>query len=100
MMRMMMMMIVGVVVPLGSWRVGAALGIKWRLDGDGFGAETRQQRFDRGIAPHAQAIGKELHRHVTVAEMPGETRERGEVLGARLDQRLGLRDHLNKSAVL
>ena len=77
-MIMMVTMVVAMVMIVGGRNIGAALGIKWRLDGDGSRAETRQQRFDRGIAPHAQAIGKELHRHVTVAEMPGEPRERGD----------------------
>ena len=37
---------------------------------------------------------------MAVAEVPGETRERGEVLGARLDQRLRLGDDFHEVSVV
>lgn len=37
---------------------------------------------------------------MTVAEMPGQPRERGDIGGARLDQRLGCRDDLDQRAIL
>src|ERR1043166_1036530 len=97
---MVVMMIVPVTMRVGRRNVGAALGIERRLDGDDFSAEAREQRLDRGIAPHAQAIGKKLHWHVTVAEMPGESCERREILGARLDQRLGRGYYFDEVAVI
>jgi len=100
-MTMVVMVIMPVVMMLVSCRqIGTAFGIERRLDEDRLGAEAREQRFDRGIAPHAQTVGKELHRHVAVAEVPGEASERREVLGACLDQRLGLGDHFDQVAVV
>ena len=46
------------------------------------------------------AVGQHLHRHVAVAEMPGKPRERVEIGGARLDQRLRRGDDLDQRAIL
>ena len=80
--------------------VRAAFRIERRLDGDDPGAETPKQRRDRRIAPHAQPIGEELDRHVTVAEVPGEPCQCREILSAHLDQRFRLGDHLDQVAVV
>lgn len=92
--------IVAVVMMLLHRRIGAPFGIERRLDRHDFGAKTREQRLDRGIAPHAQTIGEELDRNVAVAEMPGEPRKRGKVLGARLDQRLRLGNDFDEVPVV
>jgi len=99
----MMVMIVPVAVVMtsvGRRKVGAAFGIERRLDGGHFCAEPREQRLDRGVAPHTQPVREQLNRHMPVAEMPGEPRERGQVLRARLDERLRLGDHLDQGAVV
>jgi hypothetical protein len=80
--------------------VRAAFRIERGLDGDDLGAEAREQRLDRWIAAEAQPIGEELHRHVTIAEMPGKPRQRGEIMRARLDQRFRLGDHFDQGAVV
>jgi hypothetical protein len=87
-------------IVLRRCHVRAAFRIERGLDGDHLGAEAREQRLDRGIAPHAQPVGEELHRHVTVAEMPGKPRQGREIMRARLDQRLRLGDHLDQGAVV
>ena len=53
-----------------------------------------------GIALRTDAVGQHLHRHMAVAEMPGEPRQRGHVGGARLDQRLGRGHDLDQRAVV
>jgi hypothetical protein len=92
--------VVVVMMPVTRRHVGAAYGVERRLDRHDLGAETCEERLDRRIAPHAQTVGEELDRNVTVAEMPREARERGEVLGASLDQRLRLGDDFDEIAVV
>ena len=48
----------------------------------------------------ADAIGQDLYRHMTIAEMPGEPRQRGNVCGARFDQRLGRGHDFHQPAVV
>lgn len=93
-----MVMVAMVIVMRG--RVGAAFGIEGRLDRHHLGAETAQQRLDRRILAQAQAVRHHLDLDVAVAEMPGEPRQRGQVGGARLEQRLGLGDDVDGAAVL
>ena len=94
----MMMVVIVAVIP--GCRIGSTLGLERRVDHCNFGAELFEQRFDYRIAGDAQPPLQDLHRYVTVAEMPSETGERGKVGGARLDQRLGLGDDLDDVAVL
>ena len=89
-----------VIVAVRGRVVGAALGLERRVDGDDLGAEALQQRLDRRIALEPQPALQNLHRHMAVAEMPGEPRQRRQIGGARLDQRLGLRHHLDQPAIV
>src|SRR5262245_14160450 len=81
MMTMIMRMVVAVtmvmVMVLVAARsgVGAAFRIERRLDRREPCAERAKHRLERGVAPQAQAIGQDLHRHVPIAEMPGEPRQ-------------------------
>ena len=81
-------------------RIGPALGIERRLDRGHARAEAREQYRDGRIAPQPQAVTQHLHRHVTVAEMPGELGEMHEVASADFEQRLGLDDNLHEAAAL
>ena len=97
----MVVVIVAVVMIVRRGRlVGAALRLERRLDGRDLRAEALQQRLDRRIALEPELALHDLHRHVTVAEMPGEPRQRRQVGRARLDQRLGLGHHLDQPAVV
>src|SRR6185436_18265073 len=80
--------------------IGAALRLEWRLDGGDFCAEAFQQRLDGRIALEPQPALQDLHRHMAIAEMPGEPRQRRQIGRSRLDQRLGIRHDLNKPAVV
>jgi len=101
-MAVMVVMVVTVVmiVMRGGRLVGSALGLERRLDDGDFRAQPRQQRLDRGIAAQPQPPLENLHRDVTVAEMPCETRKRRQIGGTRLDQRLGLRHDFDDAAVI
>ena len=81
-------MIMIVTVRLGGL-VSAAFGLERRVDQRDLGAQALQQRFDRRIAREPQPPLQYLHRHMAVAKMPGETRERGKIRGPNLDQRFG-----------
>lgn len=76
------------------------IGLERRLDRSGFRAALLEHCFDRRAVPDAQAIGEHLRRHVTVAEGPGEARERRRIGQARLDQRLGRGDDLHHASVI
>jgi len=84
----------------GRVRIGATFGFERRFDRDQTAAEVLQHGLDRRIAPQPQLAVENLHRHVPIAEMPGETGERGKVGGAHLDQRLGLGHHLDQTSIL
>src|SRR5690242_3335587 len=70
-------------------------GKRRQLRGDG-----GKQRLDLGVAAQTQAVGEDLHRHVAVAELPGDAGERRRIGDARLDQRLRLRYDLDQAAVV
>jgi len=81
-------------------QIGATLRIECGLDGDESRPERGEQCLDRRIAPQPQPVRQDLNRHVTVAEMPRQSRKRFETSGPRLDQGLGLGDHLDEAAAL
>jgi len=97
-MRMIVMVVVMMIVRLRV--VSSAFGLERRVDRDHLGAERRKQLFNRRIALHPQPLLQDLHRHMPVAEMPGEPRQRRKVGGAGLDQRFGLSDDLDQRAVI
>jgi hypothetical protein len=80
--------------------IGAALRLERRVDGHNLGAEAVQQRLDRGIRLQPEPALQNLHRHMAVAEVPGEPGERRQIGSARLDQRLGLGHDLHQTAVI
>lgn len=96
-MIMVIMMMMPMLVIMGRRR---NIGLERRLDRSGFRAALLEQGFDRRAVPDAQAIGEHLRRHVTVAEGPGEARERRRIGQARLDQRLGRGDDLHHASVI
>ena len=118
-MRMIVMMIVGmimmviVVVPVvvvvmmivlvAAMRragIGAAFRVERPLDGDDFRAEAARHVLDHMVAPDPERASRQLDRQVTIAEMPGDPRQRDRVLAADLGERLRRRDHFDDAAVL
>jgi len=94
-------MIVVMMIVIAHHRVvGAALRLERRIDGNHLGAEALQQRLYRRIGLEPEPALQNLNRHVAVAEVPGEPRERRQIGSTRLDQRLGLRHDLDKPAVV
>jgi hypothetical protein len=80
--------------------VGAAFGLERRIDHGHLGAQALEQRFYRRIAGEPQPPLQELHRHMAVAEVPGQARESGKIGRANLEQRLGFSDDLDQFAVV
>ena len=62
--------------------------------------DAGEQRLDLGIGPHPQPVGEDLHRHMPVAEMPGEPRKMREVAAANFDKRFGLDHDVDKATVI
>ena len=93
-------MVVRVIVPVRVMRISAAFGIERRFNRCQPRAQTLQHRLERAVRPHAQAVGKNLHRHVPVAEVPGNPRQMRQVVAANLDQRLRLDHHVDDAAVV
>src|SRR5437879_5209658 len=56
-------------------------------------AQAPEHVLEHVIAADAQSVADHLHVGVTVAEMPGDPRQRFGSGGRDLDQRLGLADH-------
>jgi hypothetical protein len=81
-------------------RIGAAFRLKRCFDQRRLCAERGEQGLDRVIAPRADTVGQQLHRHMAVTKMPGQPRQRGDIGGARLDQRLGRRHDFDQCTIL
>jgi hypothetical protein len=97
----MVVMIVVVMVVSGFRRfVSSAFRLERGVDDGYFGAQTLQQRLDPGIAFEPQPPLQNLHRHVAIAEVPGEPRQRSKIGSASFDQRLRLRNHLDRTAAI
>ena len=101
MMAVVMPVIMGMIVVMAGGRlVGPALGLERRVDGDDLRAEALQQCLDGVVAPDPKLALENLHRNMAVAEMPGKPRQRRQIGGARLDQRLGLGHHFDQPAIV
>ena len=81
-------------------RVGAAFGIKRRLDLDDARAKALYHRLDNVIAAYAQGLWHDLGRQMAVAEVPGDPDQMMRIAALDLDQRLGRRHHLDQPPVL
>jgi hypothetical protein len=79
--------------------IGAAFGIERRLDLDDAGTQPLHHRLDDMVTPDPQALGHDLRRQMTVAEMPGDANQMVRIGAADFDQRLGCGDHLDQPAV-
>src|SRR5580700_9938976 len=80
--------------------IGAAFGIKRRLDLDDARAQPLHHRLDHMIAADTQALRHELRRQMTVAEMPSDPDQMMRIGSLDLEQRLGRGDDLDQPAIL
>ena len=79
-------------------RIGSAFGLERRFDRRDLAAERwRSARCSGSSACRRIRFGKNLHRHMTIAERPGDTRKHVE-FAANFDQRLGRSNHVNEFA--
>ena len=96
----MIVVVAMMIMSVRTLRVGAAFRIEGRLDRCQARAQPFQHRLEHSVRPHAQPIGENLHRHVTITEMPGETRQMCEIAAANFDERLGLDHDIDETAVV
>ena len=95
---MLMSVIMSVIVPMIVMMVtvagggGATLRLERRLDRLDLRSEGLQCLFKRRIAAQAHTIFLYLDRYVTVAEVPGQSRERYGIFDAHFEKRLGFCD--------
>src|SRR3569623_2331093 len=87
-------------MPVPVLRIGAVLGIEYRVDECERRAETAQHLLQHMIATDAQAVADDLHFGAPIANVPGEPRQRVRGGGGELDQRLRLAGDADDSAVL
>jgi hypothetical protein len=97
----MAMMIVAMIMPVDrrGGDIGAAFRIERRLDLQNAGAETAGHVFDDVIAADAQALLQQFGRQVTIAQMPGDARQRRRVGAANLQELFGRGDYFDNAPV-
>jgi hypothetical protein len=95
----MMMIIMPVMMRLRSLCIGPALGVEGGLDGSHLPTKALHHRLDHMVAADAQALPRDLHREMPVAEMPGEAQEMLRAFGADFRQRLARPHHFHHAAV-
>jgi hypothetical protein len=84
-----------VMIIVGACSIGPPLRLKRRIDLGHFGAETLQQRFNRGIALEPKPALQNLHRYMAVPKMPSKAGKRWQISPPHLKQSFGLRHDLN-----
>jgi hypothetical protein len=80
-------------------RIGAAFGIKGRLDLDDARAKPLHHGFDDMIMPDTQGLSRDLGRQMPVAEMPGKANQMMRVAAADLEKPLRSGHDLDQPAV-
>ena len=80
--------------------IGATLGLKRRPRLDEIRSQALEHGFDHVVGAYAKTRATDLRRQVSVAQMPGKTRELFGISMADLYHRLRGRLHLEPSPVL
>ncbi len=89
-----------IVMICAGYGIGPALRLKRRIDRGDLRTRGLQQRFDIARSAHAQAIGQKFDRHMAVAEVPGEPRQRRRIGRSHLEQWFGFRHDLDETTVV
>lgn len=79
--------------------VGAALGVKGRVDFDDLGAETDRHRHNDVIAPDANRHVQHFRRQMSIAQMPSDPRQMFRIGAADLKKRLGRGDDFDQPPI-
>jgi len=87
-------------VGMAATGIGTAFGIERRFDLDHAGAKPFHHRLDDVVASDPQAIGGNLRRQMTVAEMPGDPNQMLRVGAPYLDKRLRRRNHFDQPVIV
>jgi hypothetical protein len=102
MLAVMVIMIVSMIMRMAMRRagIGAPFRIERPFDRDDLRAEAARHVLDHVIAPDPERAPRQLDRQMTIAEMPGDPRQRDRVLAADLGERLRRRHHFDEAAVV
>jgi hypothetical protein len=95
----MMVMIMMCVVMCGLFRIGAAFGLERPFDERDLATELAGHLFNHLIAANADAIGKNLHWQMAIAQMPGHARKITRLSHADFCQRFGRSDNFNQATI-
>jgi hypothetical protein len=87
-----------VVVMTGARGVGSGFGVEWRVDRFDMTAEAFDHVPDHVVGTDPDSIAKQLHRQMTIAEMPGDANQFAVVVTVNFQQRLGPRADLDDPA--
>jgi hypothetical protein len=88
-----------IVVVTGARGIRSGFGIEWRIDRFGMTAEAFDHVSDDVVGTDPNSIAKQLHRQMTIAEMPGDTDQFSVVVTMNFQQWLGPGADLNDPAV-
>jgi hypothetical protein len=94
------MIVVVIVVVTGAGGIGSGFGIEWRVDRFDMTAEAFDHVPNDVVGTDPNSIAKQLHRQMTIAEMPGDADKFPVVMIVNLQQRLGPRADLDDPAFL
>jgi hypothetical protein len=101
-MIMIVVVVIAMIMPVNrrGRDIGAAFRIERCLDLDNRRPEAARHILNDMITPDAQALLQEFGRQVTIAEMPGDARQRGGVGAADLREAFGSGDDFDDASVL
>ena len=85
---------------MAGLQVGSPLGIEGGFDRARLAAKPFHHRYDDVIAANTEAVPRDLHGEVAVAEVPGQPEQMLGRFRADFAQRLGSADDLHKAAIL
>jgi hypothetical protein len=92
------MIVVVIVVVTGAGGIGSGFGIEWRVDRLDMAAKALDHFLDDMVGTDPDPVAKQLHRQMTIAEMPGDADKFPVVMTVNFQQRLGPRADLDDPA--
>ena len=96
----MLVVVIVMLMPMFRLRVSATFRIKSGFDQGDFSTKPAHHIFDHMIAADADAIIKNLHRQMAVAEMPRHVGELARAGAANFRQRLRLAEYFDQAAII
>jgi hypothetical protein len=89
-----------VVMVCDAGSISASLGIERRLNLLDMAAQALDHFLNDVIGPDANAVAEQLHRQMTIAEMPGDAHQFAVIMRVDFEQWLGTRADSNDATIL